>query len=96
VPKIESGTKNGTKSVEQMRFESHELSSKAWQVQSYTTEMIPSNLWYILKNIKPMLSNIVSEGDPRRDIISRLRQSLVLLYLEIVYNLWTTQYVPVN
>ena len=96
VPKIESGTKNGTKSVEHMRFESHELSSKAWQVQSYTTEMIPSNLWYILKNIKPMLSNIVSEGDPRRDIISRLRQSLVLLYLEIVYNLWTTQYVPVN
>jgi len=92
VCKIESGTK----SVEQMRFESHELCSKAWQVQSYTTEMIPSNLWYILKHIKPILSNIVLEGDPRRGIIHRLRQSLVVLYLEIVYNLWTKHYVPAN
>ena len=62
----------------------------AWHMEQPTTEMIPSNLWYILKNIEPMMSNRVSNSDPRYDIIQNLRRSMVVSYLEIVYNFYTS------
>jgi len=102
-PKNDTYARNTyARNVQRLHFEAHEHffpcthTTKAWHVRPCTTEMIPSNLWYILKNIKPMLSNAVGESDPRRGIIRRLRHGLVVLYLEIVYNLWTSQYIPKN
>jgi hypothetical protein len=63
-----------------------------WQIQTRSADMIPSNLWYILKNVKNMLSNVVLENNPRFDIIHKMRHSLAVLYLEIVYSQWVIQY----
>ena len=63
-----------------------------WQIQTRSADMIPSNLWYILKNVKTMLSNVVLENNPRFDIIHKMRHSLAVLYLEIVYSQWVIQY----
>jgi len=90
------------RNVEPLPFEAREHvfpythTGEEWHVQPCSTEMIPSNLWYILKNIKPMLSNAVLEGDPRCGIILKLRQGLAVLYLEIVYHLWTSHYIPTH
>jgi len=63
-----------------------------WHIQTRSADMIPSNLWYILKNVKTMLSDVVLENNPRFDIIHKLRHSLAVLYLEIVYSQWVVQY----
>ena len=50
---------------------------------------LPSNLLYVLKNIKPVLSDFVPPDDPRYELIQHLRQNIVVAYLDIVCSLWT-------
>jgi len=72
---------------------SHSTSAATgWQIQTRPADMIPSKLWYILKNVKSMLSNAVLESNPRFDIIHKLRHSLAVSYLEVVYSLWVNEY----
>jgi len=57
-------------------------------VQGRDDKKLPSNLLYVLKNIKPVLSDFVPPNDPRYDLIQHLRQNIVIAYLDIVYGLW--------
>ena len=62
---------------------------KCVQMQQQHEKKPPSNLLYVLKNIKPVLSDVVPQNDPCYELIKHLRQDIVVTYLDIIYSLWT-------